>query len=196
MLAWISREKNKHKKTTREGESCFARVLNCRGGAYDKGVYICESNDMDERNNLVKPEIFRISAAQAAGLPDTLLEHVSVEMRSLRTNGNGACGIHGIFGEPAPALTGGVELFASSARALASQHLGPCLENLEQLAGFQEQVRAIKDHFWDGFVIAQLQGPRTAESCAAAFVLWSTRQHFFFSHGLGTNSKGYEQISG
>ena len=138
--------------------------LNDRGGAYDQGVYVCESKDMGDRHQLLKPEVYNLNLEQFGVLQGNLLGHVSAEMRSLRTNGDGACGMHAVFGAPEPARTGGLELFASDARNLAAQHLGPSLEALEARAGVQSQVHAIKTNFWDGFVVAHLKGPQTSES--------------------------------
>ena len=72
--------------------------------------------------------------------------------------------MHGLFGSPKPSRTGEFELFVSNARNLAAQHLGPSLDDLEQRAGVQDQVHAIKTNFWDGFVVAHFQGPQTSES--------------------------------
>ena len=134
------------------------------GGAYDHGVYECESKDIDERNDLVKPEVYHINLEQLGVMQNILLGRVTSLMRSLRTNGNGACGMHALFGTPAPARTGGFEFFAPDARDLAAQYLGPSLDNLEQRPGVQPHVYAIKTNFWDGFVVAHFQGPQTNES--------------------------------
>ena len=104
--------------------------LSDRGGAYDRGVYVCESKDMDDKHQLLKPEVYNLSFEQLGVLQGNLLGYVSAQMRSLRTNGNGACGMHAVFVALEPARTGGLELFAPDARNLAAQHLGPSLEDL------------------------------------------------------------------
>ena len=118
-------------------------VFNDRGGAYDQGVYVCESKDMG--GNLVKPELYNLNFEQLGAMQDTLIGRVSARMRALRTNGDGACGVHGLFGSPALSRTGEFELFASDARNVAAQHLGPSLDDLEQRVGVQDQVHAVDE---------------------------------------------------
>ena len=74
--------------------------LNNRGGGYECGVYVCESKDMDEKKHLLKPEIFHLTVEQFEELGETVMSCVSARMRSLRTNGDGACGMHALFGTP------------------------------------------------------------------------------------------------
>ena len=111
--------------------------LHNRGGGYECGVYVCESKDMDEKKHLLKPDIYHSNVEQLKELGETVMNSVSPRMRSLRTNGDGACGMHALFGTPVFSLaSNGYELYFSGARELASQHLGPSLEDLEQ----REQV--------------------------------------------------------
>ena len=42
--------------------------LNNRGGGYDSGVYVFESNDMDEKKHLLKPEVYHLNPEQLAFL--------------------------------------------------------------------------------------------------------------------------------
>ena len=94
-----------------------------------------------------------------------MINSVSVLMRALRTNGDGACGMHALFGTLVfETVSNGYELFCPGARVMAAQYLGSSLEELEQRAGVEEHVHAIKTNFWDGFVVAHLQGPRSSES--------------------------------
>ena len=39
-------------------------VFNNRGGAYEQGVYVCESKDIVGREKLVKPEIYNLNMEQ------------------------------------------------------------------------------------------------------------------------------------
>ena len=93
-----------------------------RGGAFLKGVSVCEIRDMDERKKLLKPEIHMLNAEAAGAMPQNLLASTSARMRSLRTNGNGACDMHALFGMPTPTANGALELFTHDARILAAQH--------------------------------------------------------------------------
>ena len=63
-----------------------ATSLNDRGGAYDQGVYVCESKDMDDKHQLLKPEVYNLSLEQLGVLQGNLLGYVSAQMRSLRTS--------------------------------------------------------------------------------------------------------------
>ena len=143
-------------------------VIDLRGGGYIDGVYMCESSDMDGRKSLLKPEIYTLNITLNPDMPSMLREAMATRMRSLRTNDDGACGVHALLGAPLPMSVGvgRYELFAGNARDIAVQHLGPSLAALEQRLHIEDRVRAIKDFFWDGFVVAHLKGPphQTPES--------------------------------
>ena len=74
--------------------------LKNRGGGYECGVYVCESKDMDEKKHLLKPEIYYLNVEQLEELGESVMNCVSDRMRSLRTNGDGSCGMHALFGTP------------------------------------------------------------------------------------------------
>ena len=115
---------------------------------------------MDKKKQLLKLEVYNLRVVQLQGLGEFVIRSASDRMRALRTNGNGACGMHALFGTPKLALAGDYfELYCSRARELASQHLGTSLEELEQRADVQEHVYAIKTNFWDGFVKAHFEDP-------------------------------------
>ena len=159
-----SAQKQYELRSAQKRDLSGVKSFNYRGGVYDQGVYECESKDIDERTNLVKPEVYYIDLAQLGVVRNILLGRVSSFMRALRTNGNGACGMHALFGTPVRARTSGYEFYVPDARDLAAQYLGPSLDHLEQRAGIQPHVHAIKTNFWDGYVVAHFQGPQTNES--------------------------------
>ena len=86
-------------------------------------------------------------------------------MLVLRTSGNGVCGVHAFFGEPLPAVNGGLEFFFTRALEIAAAHLGPSLSTLLQVVDVRDKVEAIRDFFRDSFVAADLQasGSQTSE---------------------------------
>ena len=164
-----STEKRHKKHFTARSLSCdlwnkltwLEDITDMRGGGYTDGVYMCESSDMDGRTSLLKPEIYTFDFTLNPDMPSMLREAMAACMRSLKTNGDGACGVHALLGVPWPmsAGLGRYELFADNARDIAVQHLGPSLAALEQRLHIEDRVRAIKDFFWDGFVVAHLKGP-------------------------------------
>ena len=129
-----------------------------RGGAYEDGVYVCEPQDMDEAQSLLQPVTYAIDPEMISFLPSRLRESVSPRMRALKTNGNGACGIHASLGEPVKTAQGFLEFLAADARDVAVRQLGPSLDSLLQRPGVGRSVEAIRDAFWDGFAVAHLQG--------------------------------------
>ena len=109
-----------------------------RGGAYEKGVYICEPQDMDEEQGLLLHGTHAIDLAMNSTMPSMLSESVSACMRALNTNRNGACGIHALLGKPVRTADGQLEFLFVDACEIAVTHLGPSLENLFQRVNIRE----------------------------------------------------------
>ena len=140
-----------------------AAFLCWRGGGCDQGVYTFEAKDVAPERQLLKPEMYELDCAALENAAPLLRDAVSDHMRAVRTNGNGACGIHALCGSPAPAHEGGDELFFRNARVWAIQQVGPSLENLEQHPELEAHVRAIKTILWTEFVVNRFEGRRTSE---------------------------------
>ena len=134
-----------------------------RGGAYEESVYMCEASDMNEKQGLLSREVYEVSTTMSASLPSLLSEAVTPSMFALKTNGDGACGIHALLGRPVQTASGALELFAECARETAATHLGPSMEVILQRPGIQRHVESIRDFFWDGFVVAHLKGGKSQD---------------------------------
>ena len=106
-----------------------------RGGACEESVDICETWDMEKKEGLVSRETYNVSVAAFSGIPSVLSECVSSRMYALKTNGDGACGIHALLGTPVRTALGSLELFAEDARETAVTHLGPSFEVVLQRPG-------------------------------------------------------------
>ena len=114
----------------KKSHSAGASVLDWRGGAYDRNVYVCESKDMDERKRLLKPEVYNLRVEEVLAQEEFVVRSVSTRMRALNTTGDGACGMHAFFGEPKLRNCGYFEMQISNPREMAARYLGPSLEDL------------------------------------------------------------------
>ena len=133
--------------------------LSWRGGGYDEGVYIFESCDMEPERQLLKPELYLIDTASIDENLTLLRNSISTYLRSIKTNGDGTCGIHALFGSPVLSYHGGCELFASDARDIAEFLInlaGNKLTELEQSPGSQQLIGGIKTILWTEFVVRHL----------------------------------------
>ena len=63
--------------------------LSLRAGAYHESVHICASKDMDEAQELSKPEIYKLSVEQLQSFPAILQSALSLTLIALRANGVG-----------------------------------------------------------------------------------------------------------
>ena len=89
------------------------------------------------------------------------------------TKGDGACGVHAVFGEPSKHGA----LFKEAARGLASALLGPNPEAL-QLAGVESRyVAAIGQSFWNEFVKPVLDKKTEAEDVEAVLFWKALQKH-------------------
>ena len=100
-----------------------------------ESVDICETWDMEKKQGLVSRGTYNVSVAACSCIPSVLSESVSSRMYALKTNGNGACGIHALLGAPVRTALGSLELFAEDARETAVTHLGPSFEVVLQRPG-------------------------------------------------------------
>ena len=142
----------------------ISKCLTWRGGGYDKGVYTFEHEDVEFERQLLNPEVCELNVAPFEESPQFLRNAISAQMRSIRTNGDGACGVHALFGSPELAINGGYELFARRARDIAVEHMGHSLEMLEQNSDIHQIVLDIKTILWDEFVERHLSVRSTPES--------------------------------
>ena len=150
-------------------------LMYLRGGAYEEGVYICEPQDMDGEQGLLLPGTHAIDLTMTSTMPSMLRESLSACMRALNTNRDGACGIHALLGEPVRTTRGQLEFLAVDAREIAVTHLGPSLENLFQRVNNRDVVEAVRDFFWDGFVMTHLR--ERQEEGSESRLFWESLSH-------------------
>ena len=139
-----------------------------RGGGYDEDVYIFESCDLEAERQLLKEKL-KVNT-DSIGQHLTLLRNkISTDVHSIRTNGDGSCGVHALFGSPELSYHGGYELFASRAREIAEYFLdiaGKELPKLEEDLRTHQLIGGIKTILWTEFVVRHLTvtGGSTTES--------------------------------
>ena len=87
-------------------------------------------------------------------VPQQLMDRHGVSQWLLATNGNGSCGLHARFGEPALAAAGEWELRCEGARQLLQHHLHRPLQILKQTV--RESVwalQAMEASVWSEFTV-------------------------------------------
>ena len=77
--------------------------------------------------------------------------------KAMKTNGNGACAIHSVFGRPSEAC-GNQEMFKDGARSLAVALLGKSADALLTIGVDKVHVEAICNSFWLELAKPHLQG--------------------------------------
>ena len=82
--------------------------------------------------------------------------------KAMKTNGNGACAIHSVFGRPSEAY-GNREMFKDGARSLAVALLGKSADALLTIGVDKVHVEAICNSFWLELAKPHLQGESTTE---------------------------------
>lgn len=88
--------------------------------------------------------------AEASGLlPPSLHELVGREFIALRTNGDGACSLHGAFGSPNAAK----EFYLPAARDKAVALMGPTYEALSRRVHPSMELQALAAMLWTDFAI-------------------------------------------
>ena len=120
---------------------------------------------------LVQPAIYELDVQKVSGLNPFLDMAIARELRSLRTNGDGACAMHALFGVPCD-FSGRQELFLHNARERAVALLGPSLEILAAREDIVGAVRDLKTSLWHEFVVSHLNGAPSQEST----LFWSSME--------------------
>ena len=90
-----------------------------RGGAFNERIYVCEEKDESKAKQLLRQNPFKLSLEQLQTLPDILRPVAYGQFHALRTNGDGACAMHALFGHPTESYSGSLELWAKNARLRA-----------------------------------------------------------------------------
>ena len=98
-------------------------------------------------------------------LPTTFRPYFEVNglvCKAMKTNGNGACAIHSVFGRPSEAR-GHQEMFKDNARTLATTCLGESANALLTVGIDKVHIDAICNSFWMELAKPYLQGENTNE---------------------------------
>ena len=112
--------------------------------------YTFSEKDFEEGGLQLKNEKYPFDIVLSALSPEALayLQNKSTKVVSIDTVGDGACGVHAVFGTPS--VRG--SLFADGSRELAVSLLGPNSEALQQARVDDRYVAAISESFWNEFV--------------------------------------------
>ena len=90
--------------------------------------YVVRSSDLKDGTLLLMPENCSVNLEEGHNAPEELQQHMSGQVCAVKTNGDGACAMHSIFGKSAVCS----ELFLRDARAAA-------IDALRTLPGLAEE---------------------------------------------------------
>ena len=100
---------------------------------------------------VAKTRVFKVQLDDDHDIPASVRQCMPLEFLAIETNGNGACGMHAVFGRPRRGYAE-VEMFATHARTLAVQSLQKTLAELEAI-GPAGHVQAVCISLWDEFLV-------------------------------------------
>ena len=95
-------------------------------------------------------------------VPDHIKQRLTKVLRAARTNGNGACALHSVFGRPSPAR----ELFTPMARDIAVAALKQLPVVASEHVRAQIALQSIHSMLWTDFIVAHWKQQPTMESTA------------------------------
>ena len=108
-------------------------------------------------------------------VPASVASLRSVEHIRLKTNGDGACALHSVFGVPSPSAENGIEFFAVDARKRLVSTLGETAQQFEQRLNADWLLTNIVTELWgDGLrpiLLRECRRPNAGEPRAAARIL-------------------------
>ena len=135
--------------------------------------YTWSEKDFEEGGLQPKDEEYPFDIELSALSREALayLQNKSTKVVSIVTDGNGACGVHAVFGTPSVRGT----LFKDSSRELAVSLLGPNSEALQQARVDERYVAAISQSFWNEFVKPVLDRKPDSDS-VEGLLFWKTLQ--------------------
>ena len=113
-------------------------------------------------------QTYTVNAASLTDVPLDLRARLSNPMVALQTSGDGACGVHALFGIPCET---GV-LHHADARGLAAALLGPSKACLLDEGVSADKLAGIETSTWNEFAAPQLQRDRAGEQSAESRTFW------------------------
>jgi len=128
--------------------------------------YTVRGSDLKNGILTLMPGTYNAVWPQGNNVPECVRQHMSAELCSVKTNGNGACAIHSIFGRPA-ALS---ELFLPDARRKATHALCtlPAIADNNETA--KDLFISLCANLWVEFAVPHLEGRPSIETEA----FWSS----------------------
>ena len=141
-----------------------------RGGALNEQIYVVEEQDECKVKHLLRQNLYQLSPEQTHALPDILRYIAYGPFHALQTNGDGACAMHALFGNPTFSNDNFLELKARNARSRAIACFQPSLGALQQKVGISSALRSIETALWKEFVEDYFEGTGTDERT----LFWNT----------------------
>ena len=131
--------------------------------------YVVRSSDLKEGTLTLMPGIYNVVLQREDVLPDSLKPHLSGQVCSAKTNGDGACAMHAVFGIPSASS----ELFLSDARknAICALRTLPAAANGNVTA--KHLYESLLTNIWVDFAVPYITGEPSAESRA----FWSSLEN-------------------
>ena len=141
-----------------------------RGGALNEQIYVVEEQDECKVKHLLRQNLYQLSPEQTHALPDILRYIAYGPFHALQTNGDGACAMHALFGNPTTSYYNCLELWARNARSRAIACFQPSLAALQKKVSISSALRSIETALWKEFVEDYFEGTGTDEST----LFWKT----------------------
>ena len=116
---------------------------------------------LERKHLVIQPTVYNVVSDGLEAGPAALVGvgRVPQHAQSVKTNGDGACSIHSVFG--VPTIRG--ELYCDAARSLGRQLLSGSPDDLVYAGAAPEHVRAICTSLWSEFTLPVLRGVPTTE---------------------------------
>ena len=127
-------------------------------------VYVPRIEDIVNERVQIQDEVYHVDATEdyLTQVPARLRKMCDWGLRSIATNGNGACGVHFVFGCPSGAPDR--NLFAFAVRKLLARMLGPTLDVLTASGAPAMCVESVQNMLWNEYVLKHLSEEDDDES--------------------------------
>ena len=120
--------------------------------------------DVRERGALFRQERAKQFLPELGRVPDVLRSHENEAFIPIRTNGDGACSLHAVFGVPTlNATTRVCGLKSEHARGIASKCAGSSLRRLREKVSTAALLNAVENSLWFELFVPTLKGQDSSE---------------------------------